>query len=377
MWVYVKYEGSYTTSSDKYLYAQAAVYNGAEWVAGEPFFIYKPTTTYYSVGLGRLSDNTAAVTYQFATSGYAAMWVLGADNSGNITVLGRKLSATEIGYAHYNPPRVVALSDTQYITFVARDSTSYSGMRAVACTFNPNETNVDRALTVGEPVQIFAGSTTENGIFYACKLNNNSVVVSCTAGGTNSYSSAAKHLFVVTADGTTVTYTNATLTGYAGPICYVENNKVIHCPMSRKQNYKYLTYDPVAGTFTAEDAVTMSGVSWYTYDAALMSDGRIFALAHTGTSANPALFTQIIADPATDTITTAESSVSGVGTTLAYSGQRLSSHAGWVGAMSGITSAQVASVEPISTAAPYVDRIDGVASSDGVTGGEMTIVVPY
>lgn len=369
IWTYVQYEGKYTTSGVKNVYAQAAIYNGAAWITGEPILLNSTTTTYYSVGIGRLDDSTAAVTYQAQTGGTASLYVLSVDNGGSVTIADSAVDFAEIGYAYYNPPLVVALSSSHFITFIARNSTSYSGVQAVACTY------VDGVLTAGTPVQIFAGSTSEDGKFYACKLNDDTVVVSCTAGGSLAYTNAVKHLYTVQATGTTVTFANAALTGRPGPIAYVENNKIIHCPVAKGYNYDYLTYDPETGTFTAEDVIDMSEADLYTFDMERISDNKIYALVSTATSA-PTVYTQLIADLTTGTYTTAESSISGVGHLLAHAMARLSARNGWLAAMSGITAAQVAPVVTQITAAPYDTRIDGVAMGNATAGNEVIVISP-
>lgn len=380
--IYTHFEtASYTAANIVNVYAQAATYTGGNWVLGTKLLVYTTPTSvkWPDVNVARLTDNRAVLVYAgIARDGSSAVVILNIDINGEITVATLSENMFELYEAsNQRPMKIAALTDTNFIIVTRKmvddSSTVHYGLSAMSGVYDV----ATNTLTFSPPTKVVATNTTSAGygtVLSLCVLNSNTVFCS-TATGVNS----AFQGYIIS-----VTGTNISVTAYApelgenGPCCRLSENVMaqIGCRDNDEPEYIF-TYDPATGTMTAQEYMTTS-VKFHT-DIVRLSDDKLCAIVKSNTSISPTaglIMNLSVIDMTAGTETVLETAVVSTGEGASNANHRMDAYAGWLTFVNGISSIIVAPCIATTTAAPYADRIDGVANNNVSAGGTAEVIVP-
>lgn len=363
------------------IYAQIYTYSNGTWTAGTPLLIETiDNGEYSSIAICRLSHTRAAITYLNATYANSRVFILDIDE--NINVTASKSGVT--GFVTGAPPiRLTPLTDD---TFVVHFPGNSGYIRHWVLSYT------DGTITLSNVGS--SGSSDVASYFYSCKLNDRTVLM---------LSDKESNFELLAVDGGTGTLISSTLkygsTTVASPnlvrsgeLVYLSENKVLSVvtdkgvtshgatdSVSYIYEYSILSYDPDTSTLTRERFVGEDAAkgAYYSSDAHKMSDSEVIVM--TSDVADPdastdALYMMVV-DVETGTYgRRVLSPINALGKfknwPITYSGY------GWLVAFSGITSVLVAPLVSQTTAAPYVNRIDGVANNSVSAGETAEVIVP-
>lgn len=364
------------------IYAQIYTYSNGTWTAGTPLLIETIDDGSYSIiAICRLSHTRAAITYLNAAHANSRVFILDIGENINVTASKSGVSGFTTGAT---PTRLTPLTDDTFAAHVYASNSKYIKHWVVSYT--------DGAITLNEVGQ--SGSSDSLDYFYSCKLNDQTVLM---------LSDNEQYFELLSVDGGTGTLISSTLkygstsvgspnSVRAGELVYLSENKVLSVVTDKGvtahgatdstsyiYEYSILSYDPDTSTLTRERFVGEDAAkgAYYSSDAHKMSDSEVIVM--TSDVADPdastdALYMMVV-DVETGTYgSRVLSPINALGKyknwPITYSGY------GWLVAFSGITSVLVAPLVSQTTAAPYVNRIDGVANNSASAGETAEVIVP-
>ena len=348
-------------------YAQVVTYKNGSWVSGTAVFLATGTRgNYPSITVEKWTNNRAVVTLDATTGSTtlvdaSALWVLEVSDEGEITVIASQEGVNLCNaYSAAYSAKMFSLSDEKLLLI------GY-GAYGTGNTEARNQTKARILLyengifEMGDWVQV---RTSEDGKTYpieACKVNDSLIW-------------AGNYKISVTGSAISVVLDRSDLgVESRDSLLYWEDNKMLFIDNTKKSPY-FITYDPTTGVFTKGENLLETAPNYVTDNAVRLSDDKVCGIAKSsGTTTGTGLSLAIIdVNEKTYTATSADA----LNLSMTSETQRVYAADGWYAIINGYEQLLVAPCVSQTTAAPYVTRLDGVATKGASAGGIAEVVTP-
>lgn len=378
---FIEKDAAINSSSTSYtcnVCAQPLYYENGAWAAGTKLVIASYTGAASTiVNVCRLSEDKAMLIYTATLTENSGIYILEV-SADSVTVENSRLDINKFysGAAASTAVQMVSValtSDTVVMVHYSYGTNNASRyVYPWVITYKNSTISAQRLATLGSNPFTLS----------VCKLNDQTALVS-KVGSSSDY---VENYQIIIVEGESATMVDSGIS--AGSYTQSSSSKVIRLRENVAIAPEYggvtpedsivnlLEYDPDTGVLTRSDAGIATDGEYWRWEGHKMSDSEVIVLAsevnYPEDSSDPLCLAVI--DTEAKTCTTKIAPISAEGKERYYN--LTYADYGWMIAFSGTTSVLVAPLVSQTTAAPYADRIDGVANNSVSAGQTAEVIVP-
>lgn len=348
------------------VYAQAVTYKDAAWVAGTALLLgsYSNASSYVNaVSADRLTDTQAAVAIGTASK----IMVINIAENGDVTVAAEKsmgLNAMSVS-GKSNTLAVVAVTPERFAVFFSQTFSSGEYLKCNVCNYVNGDITVITA----------AGSISSDSSYSLspryCKLNDSTVLAATLSGSKATGSLIAVQ--IADSGWSKLVDISSVAQVKDCDMAYWANNQVI-MGVNQSSGGDYLSmvhFDADSMSITIENLIGEEIDMNRVYGAERISDNKACVWYTNSNGHN-----LDVLNVATKELTHESFTDVVLNTTTPTLGKLSSAAFGWLALLEGATKLWIAPCISKTTAAPYVTRLDGVASKGAIAGQMAEVVTP-